>query len=309
MLKRLIWVTALLVASTGALSAQTTVQQPDCLLTLRAPVSGTGFAVISAVGTSALYDNRGSGCTDWTLTYNTFGFSAATLQIVDAPNNNGTAGTVVAFQGTIVGGGTQPVTASISGGFSSGIISVSGYYPYMGVSLVSKTGTGSLQGTLYGWRRASTSATPIVLSTPTMANGIPVALGESSGGVNVAIIADQCQTSQGLTVSGSISTSTTIITGTAGKLITICGQPYIYVNGTATSWAMVEGTGTLCVTNLAANFGGGTTASAGPNFIANQGQMLGANSAAYISTRAADNICLLLSAANQVNYTVRYVVQ
>jgi hypothetical protein len=156
------------------------------------------------------------------------------------------------------------------------------------------------------------SAIPVKGSAATgAAAGAPVTVGALSPGTvdAIAFVADPCQTSQGFTVSGSISTSTTVIAGTGGKITTICGEPYIYVNGTATSWAMVEGTGTLCATNLAANFGGGTTAAAGPNFLANQGQMLGGNYVAYVGTRAGDGICLLLSAGNQVNYTIRYVVQ
>jgi hypothetical protein len=143
------------------------------------------------------------------------------------------------------------------------------------------------------------------------AAGAPVTVGALSAGTSnvVAYVADPCQTSQVLTVSGSITASTQVITGTAAKIVTICGEPYIFVNGTATNWAMVEGTGSVCATNTAKNFGGGTTAAAGPNFVANQGQILGSNFAAYISTVAGDNICLLLSAANQVNYNIRYVVQ
>ncbi len=148
----------------------------------------------------------------------------------------------------------------------------------------------------------------VTVVQPTMSSGVSVALGALSGSTNVALIAQPCQTSPGVTVSGSISTSTTIVTGTAAKLITICDFS-IYVNGTATSWAMVEGTGTLCATNLAANYLGGTTASAGPNFIANQGLIAIKSDGLYVSTRAADNLCLLLSAANQVNYNLRYVVQ
>lgn len=142
-----------------------------------------------------------------------------------------------------------------------------------------------------------------------MANGWTVAVGMSSGGTNTALITDPCETSIGVTVSGSITTSTTIVTGTASKFISIC-YFYIDVNANATNWAMVEGTGTLCATNLAANFGGGTTAAAGPNWAANKAASFGVGRyALYTQTRAADNLCLLLSAANQVNYNLKYVVQ
>jgi hypothetical protein len=130
--------------------AQATTRLPDCTMTLRTP----GLAVMNAVGTSGLFDNRSAGCTEWTLTYTTYGWTAPTFEIVDAPNNNNSAGTAVAFEGSYLNGITQPV----SGG-SSGTISVVGYYPYMGVSVVSKSGTGFMEGTFYGFRNDASIGT------------------------------------------------------------------------------------------------------------------------------------------------------
>lgn len=113
---------------------------PDCILT-------GGTTVFTAVGTSQPFDNRSAGCVDWVFNYSSFGFTAATLQINSAPNNQSSPGTPVVFAGDVLNGLTQPVTAG-----SQGTISVSGYYPYISVSLVTKTGTGSLQGSLQGWR-------------------------------------------------------------------------------------------------------------------------------------------------------------
>lgn len=146
------------------------VRAPDCVL-------GAGQLVLSAVGTSQLYDNRGSGCVDWTLTYSTYGFTP-TIQVVSAPNVNG-AGTPVAFAGNVYGV-TQPITAS-----SSGTVAVSGYYPWMGVAMTAKSGTGSFQGTLYGWRAGpsvsgitatSTAFTPTLGATVFAVDAAPGAL-------------------------------------------------------------------------------------------------------------------------------------
>ncbi len=184
----------LVLFSASLASAQGTPRAPDCVLT-----SG-GATVLTAVGTSAVFDNRGSGCIDWTLTYSTFGFSAATLQINSAPNNSSSPGTAVAFAGTVLGGVTQPVTASISSTFSQGSISVSGYYPYMSFSLVSKTGTGSLQGTLYGWRRSNVSG-----GVPNIVQFTPNSAYPTGWGIAVTNLS---------TTSGTVATASTVLVGT-----------------------------------------------------------------------------------------------
>ncbi len=150
------------------------------------------------------------------------------------------------------------------------------------------------------------SAVPITLS------GATVQTCALSGTTCVSLYADPCQTSAGITISGSISTSTLIAAGSAGKLYTVCSGD-VYVNGTATSWALVSGSGgsAAAPTNATANWMGGTTASAGPNFIANQGIVDNGPWAKFTqaSGQVGYNLYLLLSGSNQVNYNFRLVLQ
>lgn len=132
----------------------------DCSMRIaqQNPGAAAGVTALTAVGTSALFDNRGAGCVNWTLVYSSYGFSAATIEVVDAPNNQESPGTPVAFQGTITTSGvTQPVSVS-----SSGTYNMTGYFPYMGVSLISKTGTGRVEGVLYGWKAGSFGSASVV---------------------------------------------------------------------------------------------------------------------------------------------------
>ena len=110
-----------------------TPRSPDCQLSFS----------LTAVGTSAPFDNRGAGCYRWFLTYNQDGLTAQTFQVNYAgllTTNN--AGTWAPFPGVVF-----PVAAS-----SNGLIVMDGYYPFVSVSIVSKTGTGFIQGTLVGYR-------------------------------------------------------------------------------------------------------------------------------------------------------------
>lgn len=136
----------------------------------------------------------------------------------------------------------------------------------------------------------------------------PASLAAQMPNTTIALNPDPCQISPGVTFQTSIATSTTIVTGTVGKKLSWCNLS-VYVNGTATKVNIVEGTGTLCATNIAAFVGGGITAATGPNFIANQGFVQGAGGySTATQSVAADNTCVLLDAANQVNIWGKYVV-
>jgi|GEM_PF-5301528 len=217
--------------------AQGTPRAPDCVL------QAGGLTVLTAVGTSAPFDNRGTGCVDWTFTYNTFGFSAATLQINSAPNNSSSPGTAVAFAGTVLGGLTQPVTASISSGFSQGTISVTGYYPYMSFSLVSKTGTGSLQGTLYGWRRTNGLVPATVIITPNSAYPTPF-------GIAIAALSS---------TSGTVATASTVLVGNMFFQNITSGAVTVDVTNTAGT-AIVKSFSIPANSNLNLNFQSGLLA-------------------------------------------------
>lgn len=103
----------------------------------------------------------------------------------------------------------------------------------------------------------------------------------------------------------SLTTNTQLITGTASKKTYICAINL--VAGAATNVALVEGTGTVCATSIA-GMAGGSTAATGWNFGANGGLTLGSGASAVIATATnANNVCMLVSAANQISGTIAYV--
>lgn len=128
---------------------------PDCTKSWRISNRAGDSAVapwqqfISLVGgtvaTDAL-DNRAAQCNSWVFTYDSEGFSAVNIQLEDAPAAVGVAGTFVAYAGAIVSG-VNPSTVTTSASFIG-----TGYYPYMRGNVVSATGTGSINITMYGYK-------------------------------------------------------------------------------------------------------------------------------------------------------------
>jgi hypothetical protein len=105
------------------------------------------------------------------------------------------------------------------------------------------------------------------------------------------------------------SSNLLLVTGTASKNTYICGIN-IGPIGTATNVALVEGTTTTnpCDTSTA-GMDGGATAATGWNIPAGGGLTYGNGVGVLTKTAtAADNVCLLFSAANQVNGVITYAV-
>lgn len=117
-----------------------------------------------------------------------------------------------------------------------------------------------------------------------------------------------------LTKSGApinLTASGQVITGTSAKKTYICSIDL--VSATAQNIALVEGTGTVCATNI---FGlaGGTSAATGWNFAANGGLTKGSGAGSVYSPSAdtngtAANVCLLLSSSGQTSGHITYVQQ
>lgn len=97
------------------------------------------------------------------------------------------------------------------------------------------------------------------------------------------------------------TTSTTIITGTSGQRIYVCG--IILVSATAQNISLVEGTGTVCATGIAALIGG-TTASVA---LAANGGFVGISHKPWMATQVnTNNLCVLQSGAGNVSGTISY---
>lgn len=113
---------------------------------------------LTAAGSTASFDNRMLGCAVWAFNYTSQGFSALTITVQSAPDNGGTPGTWATFAGTVVAG-SNPQTAT-----TQGVVQLSGFYPWMRVTLSGTTGSGTVRGNLYGYKF---SAVNVGGSTPT----------------------------------------------------------------------------------------------------------------------------------------------
>lgn len=122
---------------------------------------------------------------------------------------------------------------------------------------------------------------------------------------------DPCGQATKLGAPISLTASGQIITGASAKKTYICSIDI--VSATAQNIALVEGTGTVCATNI---FGlaGGTTAATGWNLSANGGLTKGSGVGTVYSPSADSNgtqanVCLLLSSTGQTSGQITYVQQ
>ena len=92
------------------------------------------------------------GVWEWRVVYFVDGFTAVSVELQDAPDSAGAPGTWVTWAGTITTGYSNPSSAT-----PQGSISATGYFPWASVTLISKMGTGSVTGHLYGCREPGCS--------------------------------------------------------------------------------------------------------------------------------------------------------
>ena len=124
----------------GCASAQSTfnaLHQPDCII---------AFSLTGTANTAA-FDNRGVGCSGWSIQWSNYNFSPVSVTLQSAPNNNGVPGTWVTFAGqSICNGGSNPSSST-----TTSATWLTGYNPFVRVS-ATLTGSGLLQGTALGWK-------------------------------------------------------------------------------------------------------------------------------------------------------------
>lgn len=132
---------------------------PDCII----------FFNFTAAGTTSTFDNKSQGCTDWTITYNSRGFTVISIVLQSAPNDTGdVAGAFVTFVGTI-SSGINPNTAT-----TQASTTIVGYNPWVRVNLATATGSGRVWGVAYGFKRGSSlSLSGTVTVVGPDANGSP----------------------------------------------------------------------------------------------------------------------------------------
>src|SRR5258708_1605251 len=102
------------------------------------------LGTITVPGSVGPLDNRTSGCINFTMSYMSSGFSALSLVVESASDAGGVPGSFSTYAGTVVSG-SNPNTAT-----TQATLQLKGYYPWLRVTLGSKTGTGTIRGTLYG---------------------------------------------------------------------------------------------------------------------------------------------------------------
>lgn len=180
-------------------------------------------------------------------------------------------------------GVTQPVSCSNC----SGTVTVTG-------TVTVNAGTGNFNNASVG---TNGSAAP----------GSSTQIGGTDGTNLQPLYLDPCQRGAKTYTAISLTANTQIITGAASKKTYVCEVHLIAA--AATNVALVEGTGTVCATGIA-GMAGGSTAATGWNLAANGGLVLGNGGfAVAVTATAADNVCILVSAANQISgniVTVQY---
>jgi hypothetical protein len=258
--------------------SQTVTVTPDCIVSFSFTTATTGVAI----------DNRYKGCTSWTLSYASQGFTVVSLVVQSAPDAGGVPGTWVTFAGSIVTG-INPNTATTQ---NSTVFS--GYEPWVRANLTTATGTGTLVGALYGYRQppvANITATlsgPVTVVGPAASgaalSGDPVRIGISDGtnaqnlisasaaangntGVGVPAVGPSlyngttwdrefsCPSRAAIATSASGLTQIVALSST--KIIYVCGWTLtVATPGSTVTASLVSGTGSNCATGTGATIAG-----------------------------------------------------
>lgn len=120
---------------------------PNCQINFQFTATGTSPQFPGT--TPDAFDNRNLGCTAWAIVYSNSGFSAISIVAQTAPNVAGVPGSWSTYTPT-TSGGSNPNTSTTSAAtlFGSG----TNYFPWIRVNLTTATGSGIVQGTMYGWK-------------------------------------------------------------------------------------------------------------------------------------------------------------
>ena len=264
------------------------------------------------------------------------GCGSMTVQLIGEGGPGGTAGT--AFTGGAGGGGVYKIAAGISiqpgtvltFSLGTGLGTKQSCVTWGDGSCGSATTCGQLTASGNGYvvadcGKAASGQTGGVAGSQTFSGASSGAVGAQSGRTGVTGVAaahggvvtvqdasaGACQNQTRHTVPINLTASGQLFAGTSAKKNFICSLNII--TATAQNIALVEGTGTVCATNIY-GLAGGTTAATGWNFAANGGLTQG-NGHGFLmggdndTNGAAANVCLLLSGAGQVSGALTYAQQ
>jgi hypothetical protein len=157
-------------------------------------------------------------------------------------------------------------------------------------------------------QKAMAASMPVVL--PSDQSAIPVTPAANSS-INLNQVAgaapDPCFGQPKVVALINLTANTRIVTGTSAKKTYICALNL--VAAAATNVAIVEGSGSTCGTSTLGLFGG-PAAATGWNLAANGGIAYGAGTGSLGATTVnANDVCVLVSAANQISGSIVYVTQ
>jgi len=161
------------------------------------------------------------------MTYYVYGFTPINISLQTAADNNGVPGTFGTFSGQTTLAGTNPNTSTTTATF----VLLTGYQPWLRVSLNTATGSGIVGGVAFGWRNPSAG------SGGGGGGGGPITspLGPQADSTSVAVVT-QGQAANGAAVSGnpvliggSDGTDVrTAATDIKGDLSSLCTNPATY---------------------------------------------------------------------------------
>jgi hypothetical protein len=287
--------------SIGTLAAQPTtyvLSQPDCLIFFTFTAAGQTSPTSPNFG----LDNRTTGCDVWNMTASVSGFGAISLALQSAPNVAGAPGAYtngMQVQQTVLSG-SNPIT-STTGGF----VWMIGYGPWVQATLASATGSGVVNGAVYGWRIPSAAGavgapTSVTIIGPfgqaTMAGSIPVVIASNQSAVPV----DEVCNNPSLVVQSLFNLSgsgdTQIAAGTTGKQIKICHISF--ATGSTENIYLDSGTGSNCAS--------GPTAVTGV-YQGISAMVLGPWASLVVPTGT--NLCINQNMAQALGGVVTYVIQ
>ena len=251
---------------------QVVVQQPDCVIFYHFTAAGQ----TSPNAPNAGFSNLTNGCTTWNVSYSNTGFTALSLVFQSAPNVSGIAGAWSTFAGATFLSGVNPNT-NTTGAFTW----LTGYNPWVRMTLASASGSGEVDGAVYGYRIPSAGNAGGVATSNVNVNQIGGA--PASGCTNQALF----------NLSGSGNSQIIALSGTTS--VRIC---HISFSTTASEDVkLTQGTGANC---------GGATADLTGLYKSVLALALNFDSAALLTGTSGDAICINQSNSQALGGIVIY---
>jgi len=216
------------------------------------------FHFTAASQVQQMFDNLQTLCNNLTIQYSSQGFSVISMVVQDAPDNAGVPGTWVTFAGT-VNSGSNPNTNIVSG-----TTVFTGFYRWIRVNLTAVTGTGTVDGAIYGDQITASPGTsgsggtacpnpcpvigPTAVGSPSANAPVQVSVNDGNGNLIIPTIG-----TLPTAISVSASGLTQIVALSASKSIRISHLSVAFASGV--DFQLEYGTGSNC--------GSGTTALTG----------------------------------------------